>query len=296
MPRSLWCQLSAYFSMTQVVMLRVFCTFVVLRGLASVPPNVVVQPRSVRSSTTKRSEPSGSRTRPVGDERCRSRPMLVANRAKNNPPDARMRHISSSIAVNSCSSRAKCRTALQMTASVESSRRNRATRNEPGPAVTSASARRRVGARNESRPHRHPRPARRSRDAGNTEDCVPRRSPRRVRVADGRIDREEVDRTDRYRSRRTPSVVRRTGPSLQRTSADDTALRDTTERRKSDAACTQIIDRQMATFAELCRNRTARCDSHLPEPRMLRDDAEEQQCLVVLLHAVPFDLTHDQLP
>ena len=29
---------------------------------------------------------------------------------------------------------------------------------------------------------------------------------------------------------------------------------------------------------------------------MLREDAEEQQCLVVLLHAVPSDFTHDQLP
>jgi hypothetical protein len=29
---------------------------------------------------------------------------------------------------------------------------------------------------------------------------------------------------------------------------------------------------------------------------LLREDAEEQQCLVVLLHAVPFDFTHDQLP
>src|ERR1051326_146767 len=28
----------------------------------------------------------------------------------------------------------------------------------------------------------------------------------------------------------------------------------------------------------------------------LRDDAEEQQCLVVLLRAVPFDFAHDQLP
>src|SRR5262245_17706245 len=28
----------------------------------------------------------------------------------------------------------------------------------------------------------------------------------------------------------------------------------------------------------------------------LRDDAEEQQCLVVSLHAVLFDFTHDQLP
>jgi hypothetical protein len=30
--------------------------------------------------------------------------------------------------------------------------------------------------------------------------------------------------------------------------------------------------------------------------RPLRDDAEKQQCLVVLLHAVPVDFTHDQLP
>jgi hypothetical protein len=54
-----------------------------------------------------------------------------------------------------------------------------------------------------------------------------------------------------------------------------------------------------ATFGEL--NRT------VIEPRgvirirpshgcLLPDDAEEQQCLVVLLHAVPFDFTHDQLP
>jgi hypothetical protein len=28
----------------------------------------------------------------------------------------------------------------------------------------------------------------------------------------------------------------------------------------------------------------------------LRSDAEQQQCLVVLLHAVPFDFAHDQLP
>ena len=34
----------------------------------------------------------------------------------------------------------------------------------------------------------------------------------------------------------------------------------------------------------------------LPQPRMLRDDAEKQQCLVVLLHTVPCDFTHDQLP
>jgi hypothetical protein len=29
---------------------------------------------------------------------------------------------------------------------------------------------------------------------------------------------------------------------------------------------------------------------------LLREDAEQQQCLVVLLHAVAFDFTHDQLP
>jgi hypothetical protein len=29
---------------------------------------------------------------------------------------------------------------------------------------------------------------------------------------------------------------------------------------------------------------------------LLREDAEQQQCLVVLLHAVPFDFTYDQLP
>src|SRR5215203_2410050 len=29
---------------------------------------------------------------------------------------------------------------------------------------------------------------------------------------------------------------------------------------------------------------------------LLHEDAEEQQCLVVLLHAVPFGFTHDQLP
>ena len=29
---------------------------------------------------------------------------------------------------------------------------------------------------------------------------------------------------------------------------------------------------------------------------LLREDADEQQCLVVLLYAVPFDFTHDQLP
>jgi hypothetical protein len=32
------------------------------------------------------------------------------------------------------------------------------------------------------------------------------------------------------------------------------------------------------------------------ELAMLRDNAEEQQCLVVLLHAVAFDFTHDQFP
>ncbi len=31
-------------------------------------------------------------------------------------------------------------------------------------------------------------------------------------------------------------------------------------------------------------------------PTLLREDAEKQQCLVVLLHAVPFDFAHDQLP
>jgi hypothetical protein len=29
---------------------------------------------------------------------------------------------------------------------------------------------------------------------------------------------------------------------------------------------------------------------------LLRADSEQQQCLVVLLHAVPFDFAHDQLP
>ena len=58
-----------YFSSTHVVMHRMFCTFVVFSGSASVPPNVDVQARRVRSSTTKRSEPSGSRTRPVAAER-----------------------------------------------------------------------------------------------------------------------------------------------------------------------------------------------------------------------------------
>jgi hypothetical protein len=29
---------------------------------------------------------------------------------------------------------------------------------------------------------------------------------------------------------------------------------------------------------------------------LLCSDAEQQQCLVVLLHTVPFDFTHDQLP
>jgi hypothetical protein len=57
--------------------------------------------------------------------------------------------------------------------------------------------------------------------------------------------------------------------------------------------------RRFATFGELNRA--------VIEPRgvirirpshgcLLRDDAEEQQCLVVLLHAVPFDFAHDQLP
>ena len=58
-----------YFSMTQVVMHRMFCTLVVLSGSASVPPSLDVHASSVGSSTTKRSEPSGSRTRPVADER-----------------------------------------------------------------------------------------------------------------------------------------------------------------------------------------------------------------------------------
>ena len=47
--------------------------------------------------------------------------MLVASRAKKRPPGASTRHTSSSIAVNSRSSRAKCSTALQMTASDEPS-------------------------------------------------------------------------------------------------------------------------------------------------------------------------------
>jgi len=29
---------------------------------------------------------------------------------------------------------------------------------------------------------------------------------------------------------------------------------------------------------------------------LLRADAEQQQCLVVLLHTMPFDFAHDQLP
>jgi hypothetical protein len=29
---------------------------------------------------------------------------------------------------------------------------------------------------------------------------------------------------------------------------------------------------------------------------LLHEDAEKQQCLVVLLHAVPLDFAHDQLP
>ena len=33
-----------------------------------------------------------------------------------------------------------------------------------------------------------------------------------------------------------------------------------------------------------------------PGQKLLRADAEQQQCLVVLLHAVPFDFAHDQLP
>ena len=43
----------------------------------------------------------------------------------------------------------------------------------------------------------------------------------------------------------------------------------------------------------------ARRGTNLPQAShggLLREDAEEQQCLVVLLHAVPFDFTHDQLP
>ena len=54
-----------HFSSTHVVMQRMFCTFVVLRGSASLPPSVDVQLRSVRSSTTKRSVPSGNRMRPT---------------------------------------------------------------------------------------------------------------------------------------------------------------------------------------------------------------------------------------
>jgi hypothetical protein len=33
-----------------------------------------------------------------------------------------------------------------------------------------------------------------------------------------------------------------------------------------------------------------------PGQKLLHADAEQQQCLVVLLHAVPFDFAHDQLP
>jgi hypothetical protein len=33
-----------------------------------------------------------------------------------------------------------------------------------------------------------------------------------------------------------------------------------------------------------------------PGQKLLRADAEQQQCLVVSLHAVPFDFAHDQLP
>jgi uncharacterized RDD family membrane protein YckC len=54
-----------HFSNTHVVMQRMFCTFVVLRGSANLPPSADVQLRSVRSSTTKRSEPSGNRMRPT---------------------------------------------------------------------------------------------------------------------------------------------------------------------------------------------------------------------------------------
>ena len=33
-----------------------------------------------------------------------------------------------------------------------------------------------------------------------------------------------------------------------------------------------------------------------PGQKLLRADAEQQQCLVVLLHSVPFDFAHDRLP
>ena len=40
-------------------------------------------------------------------------------------------------------------------------------------------------------------------------------------------------------------------------------------------------------------------EPHLPRAShggLLHEDAEKQQCLVVLLHAVPLDFAHDQLP
>ena len=79
------------FSTTQVVMHRKFWTFVVLSGSASVPPSRASTLISVRSSTTKRSEPSGSLTRPTGDDRWRSIPMLVAKQSAEKQP-ARREH------------------------------------------------------------------------------------------------------------------------------------------------------------------------------------------------------------
>ena len=48
-------------------------------------------------------------------------PIVEASRQKNMPPDARTRHEPASIASNWASSRAKCRTALQMTTDAQRS-------------------------------------------------------------------------------------------------------------------------------------------------------------------------------
>ena len=209
---------AALFCSTHVVMQRWFCTLVVLIGSSSVAADVRSRRRAAgaRRRRSDRSRRAGARGRSC---RCTSgsMPMLDARRAKNRPPRASTRHISSSMRSKWPRSRAKCSTALQMTASMRPSGHG-STCSAPWRMLSGGS----VGASSPPacappRPPPDPRRCRRPRSrcarkygrlrpgaAAGVEDAAARR----------RSGRAAADRTGRCRCRRTARGGRAEGALL----------------------------------------------------------------------------------